>query len=293
MKLVKGQTLSSLLRERQNPAEERQRFLGIFAQICQTIAYAHARGVIHRDLKPSNVMVGAFGEVQVMDWGLAKVLARGGAEDDRQRTKTPAVETVIQTLRTGEGSSSLAGSVLGTPAYMAPEQARGAVDDLDETSDVFGLGAVLCEILTGEPPYRGESVEEVHRRARDGDLADAHARVAASGADAEIVALARRCLACDRAVRPRHAGTVAREVRQYLDSLEARAREERVRAARARMRAVAAAAVVVVIAAVGLSGLWLEMERRDALNLTAPGATRRRCWARRRRRWRRSRPPRP
>jgi tetratricopeptide (TPR) repeat protein len=268
MKLVKGRTLASLLRERKDPAEERQRFLGIFEQICQPIAYAHARGVIHRDLKPSNVMVGAFGEVQVMDWGLAKILARGGAEDDRRATKTPQ-ETVIRTLRSGEGSSSLAGSVLGTPAYMPPEQARGDVDDLDECSDVFGLGAILCEVLTGDPPYRGESVEEVHRQARKGDLADAHARIEASGADEEIVGLARRCLAFEPGGRPRNGGAVAREVREYINSLDARAREERARAARARMRTVVVAAVMVVLAAVGLSGLWLEMERRDARSETA------------------------
>ena len=82
MKLVKGRTLAELLDGRQDPADDRPRFLAIFEQVCQTVAYAHARGVIHRDLKPANVMVGSFGEVQVMDWGLAKVLPRGGVADD-------------------------------------------------------------------------------------------------------------------------------------------------------------------------------------------------------------------
>ena len=130
MKLVKGRTLASLLRERTDPGHDLPRFLSIFEQVCQTMAYAHARGVIHRDLKPSNVMVGSFGEVQVMDWGLAKVLLRGGIADE-EIAGEPVAETVITTVRSGSpagsGSESEAGSVLGTPAYMAPEQARGEV----------------------------------------------------------------------------------------------------------------------------------------------------------------------
>ena len=129
MKLVKGQTLAALLAGRPSPADGLPRFLGIFEQVCQTVAYAHARGVIHRDLKPSNVMVGSFGEVQVMDWGLAKVLHRGGVADDAAAGST-ADETVIATARSGgsDAERSQAGSVLGTPAYMAPEQARGEIE---------------------------------------------------------------------------------------------------------------------------------------------------------------------
>jgi serine/threonine-protein kinase len=208
MKLVQGQTLAALLAGRTGPAQDRARYLGVFEQVCQTVAYAHARGVIHRDLKPSNVMVGSFGEVQVMDWGLAKVLAQGGAADEwRARS---AEGDRVNTLRAGSSAhDSRAGSVLGTPAYMPPEQARGEVERLDERADVFGLGAILCEVLTGRPPYVGDSTAEIRRRAEQAELGDALARLDACGADPDLLALARRCLSADPDHRPRNAGDVA------------------------------------------------------------------------------------
>src|SRR5262249_1726609 len=199
MKLVKGKTLARLLAARQDPSEERPRFLKVFEQVCQTVAYAHARGVIHRDLKPSNIMVGNYGEVQVMDWGLAKVLPQGGVADEKSAPERQPAEAV-SVIRTrgsrgsdtpeGLGLHTGAGSVLGTPAYMAPEQALGAVDRLDERADVFGLGAILCEVLTGRPPYLGSDFAQLHRKAARADLADAFARLDGCGADAEMVALA-------------------------------------------------------------------------------------------------------
>src|SRR5262249_57531327 len=122
-------------------------------------------------------------EVQVMDWGLAKVLPRGGAAEDADAGKLRANETVISTPRSGSAPDlSVAGSVLGTFAYMAPEQARGEVERLDERCDVFGLGAILCEVLTGAPPYAGATPLEVHGRALQADLAAAALPLAASPA---------------------------------------------------------------------------------------------------------------
>ena len=146
------------------------------------MAYAHSRGVIHRDLKPSNIMVGSFGEVQVMDWGLAKVLPRGGAFDDAFAGKTKDRETVIATARSGSDSDlSRAGSVMGTPAYMAPEQARGEVDRLDERCDVFALGSILAELLTGSPAFTGRSSAEIHRKASLGDVRETIDRLETCG----------------------------------------------------------------------------------------------------------------
>ena len=127
MKRVKGHTLEKLLAARLEPAADLPRFLGIFETVCQAVAYAHSRGVIHRDLKPPNVMVGAFGEVQVMDWGLAKVLGRS-----EPAPATPEDGTRVMTLRAGDpDSGTKAGKVMGTAAYMPPEQAEGEIDRVD------------------------------------------------------------------------------------------------------------------------------------------------------------------
>jgi hypothetical protein len=223
MKLVKGRTLAALLDEHSDLAHELPRFLGIFEHVCQTIAYAHARGVIHRDLKPSNIMVGSFGEVQVMDWGLGKVLPQGGTADEARGHADEAAPSAIRTVRSGSDAHvSVAGSLLGTLGYMAPEQARGEIDRVEERADVFGLGAILCEILTGKPPFTGATCEEICAKASRGDLAAALARLDACGAEPDLMALARDCLAAEPADRLRHAGQVARRISAYLSGVQDR-----------------------------------------------------------------------
>src|SRR5262249_47300042 len=147
--------------------------------VCQTLAYAHAHGVVHRDLKPANVMVGPFGEVLIMDWGLAKIVEPAGERREEvlsTRYSAPLDRDGGPGLATQDG--------WGTPAYMSPEQARGAVDQLDARCDVFGLGALLCEILTGQPPYTGSDCRAVRDQAAAADLAPAAERLGACGADA-------------------------------------------------------------------------------------------------------------
>jgi serine/threonine-protein kinase len=238
MKLVKGQTLSELLAERASPVDELPRFLAIFEQVCQTMAYAHARDVVHRDLKPSNVMVGSFGEVQVMDWGLAKVLPRGGVVDDAAAGRVEVNKTVIATARFGSDSDlSQAGSVMGTPAYMAPEQARGEIDQIDERADVFALGSILCEILTGQPAFVGRSAGEIQRKAALGDLAEAVTALASSGADVDLITLARDCLARESEDRPRHAGAVAERITAYRADVQEKLRASEIARATEEARA--------------------------------------------------------
>jgi serine/threonine-protein kinase len=278
MKLVKGQTLAALLTERTDPGTERPRFLGIALQVAQTVAYAHAKGVIHRDLKPANIMVGAFGEVQVMDWGLAKVLAEGGvADEERQSRERHRAENVtqIRTARStgsGVGTDTEAGSLLGTPAYMSPEQANGDIAHLDRRADVFGLGAILCEILTGKPPYVGRSSEEVRRKAANGDLADATARPDSCGADSELIVLTKACLSPEAIDRPKDAQAVVDGLAAYLDGVQERLHQAELAEAEARAKAieevkrrrltlVLAATVLLALTLGGGGWLWVKNER--------------------------------
>jgi superkiller protein 3 len=241
MKLVKGETLAKLLKERSNPAQERPRFLKIFEQVCQAVGYAHAKGVLHRDLKPANIMVGAFGEVQVMDWGLAKVLNAFPATDQEQPTQRETVMTTVSLVKVARedlsGSQTQEGEVLGTPAYMPPEQALGEINRLDQRADVFSLGAILCEILTGQPPYTGADRIAVQRQAKRVELGDALRRLETCEADEELFGLAKRCLSAEPEGRPRHAGEVARAIETYLANVEERARQAELERASAEARA--------------------------------------------------------
>src|SRR5262249_51574410 len=158
-----------------------------FEQVCQTVSYAHSKGVLHRDLKPSNIMVGAFGEVQVMDWGLAKVMNTPTAAPEPAPAADARASTVYPSLSGSSPELTLPGCVLGTPAYMSPEQARGQGSHLDERADVFSLGAILCTILTGRPPYEADDARAALRQAAEGDIAAARARLESCGADPDLV----------------------------------------------------------------------------------------------------------
>ena len=238
MKLIKGRTLAEMLAGRSHAEENLPHLLSVFEAVCQTVAYAHARGVIHRDLKPSNIMVGSFGEVQVMDWGAAKVLSRRDDQIDVPVATGLIEETIIATGRSrSEMGDSRAGTVIGTPAYMAPEQARGDIDAIDERADVFALGSILCEILTGRPGFIGTTSFEIEQKAARGELVEAYARLDTCGVDAELVALARDSLAVEPADRPRDARVVAERITTYRAGVSEKLRAAELAAVEARARA--------------------------------------------------------
>ena len=258
MKLVVGQTLEDIFRgpRRWWPTSK---LLQTFGQVAQTLAYAHSRGVLHRDLKPHNIMVGAFGEVQVMDWGMACLLwqlresaAAGGAAAEGSG---PAVSSIVpaadgtgnlpghSTIREPAGGVANRltemGDVMGTPAYMPPEQANGELDRMGLTADVFGLGAILCQLLTGHPPYRGHSTARILEAAKRADLEDAFVRldgVDLTQFDATLVDLCRRCLAVDPGDRPPDAAAVADRTGRSLLRVRQERQQARIDRAAARVR---------------------------------------------------------
>ena len=284
MKLIKGETLAYLLSSRRSVEQDRSKLLGIFEQTCLALAYAHNRRVIHRDLKPANIMVGAFGEVQVMDWGLAKVLS-----DSEHGIAKPNVanegKSIIATFRSAgsdaplplagsigsQASDTQLGSAMGTPAYMPPEQALGDVDHMDRRSDVFGLGAILCEILTGEPPYVADDIRALMRLACRGNIDDCSKRLDACGADAELVELTKDCLAFEPKDRPKDAGDVAAHLTSYLESVESKIKQTEIERAEQTARAkeevkrrkvtLALAASVLLLLALGGSGWMLHLNQ--------------------------------
>ncbi len=166
MKLIKGRTLQAVLNQiRDGDAVTvkdypRTTLLTIFRKVCDAMMFAHSKGILHRDLKPENIMVGEYGEVLVMDWGLAKVLG----EREEQSSSISRVND------TGEYGMTLEGEVMGTPQYMSPEQAMGMVAELDQRSDIYSLGGILYAILTLRPPIDGTTLDEVLTKVKNGSI---------------------------------------------------------------------------------------------------------------------------
>ena len=274
MKLVRGSTLAEMLAGRAARANDRAQLLRIFLGVAETIAYAHESHVIHRDLKPSNIMVGRHGEVMVMDWGLAKVATRRSEAEAAESGGSDGGRSC------GSGLTGRRGRlVMGTPGYMAPEQFEANESSVDERADVFALGAILTEILTGRPAYEGSSQDEIRDRAARCELAPALLALETCAVDNELIELVRDCLASDRNSRPPSAGMVAARLSAYLEGVEGRLRAAELARIEAQARAIeerkrgrltallAALSILLAVLGAGTYASWLQ--RRQARETAA------------------------
>jgi serine/threonine protein kinase/formylglycine-generating enzyme required for sulfatase activity len=277
MKLVKGRDLKevfALVHGRREGWTE-TRALSVFLRVCEGMAYAHSKGVIHRDLKPANVMVGRFGEVFVMDWGLARVLDQPDTRD--LRLAEPLLTTQVHSLRHGPASSELDaslvtmdGDVVGTPAYMSPEQARGELERMGPHSDVYSAGAMLYHLLAGHPPYLPPGTRlnnyAIWSRVQEGPPAPLH--TLAPQAPAELLAIAEKAMARDPAARYRDMSELGEDLRAFLEHRVVKAYET---GALAELRkwvgrnrgpaVVIAAALLLALGGLAAAG-WIESRRR-------------------------------
>lgn len=268
MRLIRGDSLADAINRFHDSGRgdasgpragrELRDLLGRFIDVCDAIAYAHSRGVLHRDLKPGNVMLGPYGETMVVDWGLAMPL-------EQPPVDSASPEGLVRPSKADSGSlPSERGAAIGTPLYMPPEQAEGALDRLGPASDVYGLGAILYELLTGRPPVSGTRVEEVLDQVRRGAIVPP--RQVAPQVPAALEAVCLKALALrpeDRYASPRG---LAADIKAWLADEPVSARREPLltwlwRWVRRHRSAAAALAAALLAGLVGLGAVAIVQTR--------------------------------
>lgn len=268
MRLVKGRTLRQAIAEYHRHRREGgldplelPRLLSAFISTCNAVAYAHSRGVVHRDLKPHNVVLGDFGEVLLLDWGLAKLV---GGEDDGSGAPPVSVSDEPH------AEATTAGAVMGTPAYMAPEQAEGRLDLVDARTDVYGLGAILFEVLTGTAPHQGSTSKEIIERIIQGDTP--RAGVVATAVPPALEAVTAKAMAKDRSRRYAAAAELGQDVQRWLADEPIAAFRDTLLARLARwgrrhkpLVTAAAAALVLLAVALAINNVSIRREQRKTL----------------------------
>ncbi|MCP3914360.1 MAG: serine/threonine protein kinase [bacterium] len=294
MKLVNGTTLGDVFDELAAGSDNwtEVRVLGLIVKICEAMSYAHAKGVIHRDLKPANVMVGKFGEVYVMDWGLAKILGREDEKDLRVQPEAPARTSDLLSDRRDQAGQTpdsplytMDGDVVGTPAYMAPEQAAGRVSEMGPPSDVYALGAMLYQLMAGHMPYVPPRIRlnnyAVWQRVQEGPPRPLHELAPAS--PPELVAICERAMEREARARYPDVQALAADLAAYVEGRVVRAYEKgalaEIRKWVRRNRAMAATLFLLLVSVIGgLGGIGyvnaahaseLEGKNDDLMDATA------------------------
>jgi WD40 repeat protein len=256
MRIVRGRTMAAVLKACRS-LRDRLGLLGHYLDLCNALAYAHSQGVVHRDIKPENVMLGEFGETVVLDWGLAKVRGKKDIRGDE-------LEGGLKLLQDATSAHTVDGSAIGTPAYMSPEQADGQVEAMDEQSDVWSLGAVLYELLTGRPPFEGATSLEIIGRVLKDEVAAP--KTVNPRIPAELSAVALKALSRDKTKRYRQTGELSRDVRAFMTGGRISAYEysalELLRGFVAKHKGASAlTAAILVLLVVGATLLWASNRR--------------------------------
>jgi tetratricopeptide (TPR) repeat protein len=270
MKLVSGRTLDEILSgwhkgDKKIRSEfSLARLVSIFERVCETLAFAHSHHVIHRDLKPSNIMIGVYGEVWIIDWGLATAFTpQPGRTFDQPRA--PIGRDIAAKL-------TMDGLIGGTPSYMAPEQAQGL--ELDDGADIFSLGGVLYEILTSKPPHDGKSASDVLIKAAEGRVTPVHETRIGRHAPKALAAIAQACLAADRQSRYESVSAIIRDLRAYADDQPVAALPETMldrlkRFGRRNRRALAIGASLAIMMLIVISAAAVSVANKDRQRLEA------------------------
>jgi WD40 repeat protein len=279
MRLVRGRELKEILDLARRGEENwtRTKALGLILKVCESMAFAHSKGVVHRDLKPSNIMVGRYGEVYVMDWGLARVLGRADSHDLRIRKAEEASSlSLVRTVRKDDSEANpdsplvtMDGDVVGTPSFMAVEQAQGKLEEVGPRSDVYSLGAILYYMLTGRSPYVAPRERVSPHTVLNRVLQGPPEPVSKFARDeqAELVAICEKAMHRDAEERYASMLEVAEDIQAYLENRVVRAYEggalAEFRKWVARNRGMAAAlAGMIVLAIASAFGLALQKEKR-------------------------------
>ncbi len=207
MKRVEGVVLSDWMAGRAGLPAHRFEVIQVFLKICDTMAFAHSRGVVHRDLKPRNIMIGTYGEVLVMDWGLAKVV--GAAEPLRKH------DSEVQ-LNGMADHETVAGTAVGTPAYMSPEQARGQLDLVDHRSDIYGLGVLLYEMLAAASPYMRGDLRRTVAQVVGGQWTPIDRQPTCADLPRRLAAIVHKAMAHAQDARYQHVSGLAADLRSFL-----------------------------------------------------------------------------
>jgi eukaryotic-like serine/threonine-protein kinase len=267
MRFVRGESLKDSIarfhRETGQTREAGERSLAFrellsrFVDVCNTMAYAHGRGILHRDLKPANIMLGPYGETLVVDWGLAKA---AGSADGEPSTR----DRTLELFRASDGGATEPGSWLGTPSYMSPEQAAGQIDQLGPASDVYSLGATLYNLLTGKIAFDDRDVFTLLGKIRAGDFPPP--RSVDPTIDPALESVCKKAMALSPADRYASCRALADDVKRWaadepVSSWRESIRDRARRWAKRNRTAVAAAAVAVVAAVIGLSAVLVVQTR--------------------------------